>query len=500
MDYGKSWAIVAFGSLVLLGAAYAEPANLDSRVAAFEKGLRPAVRMATAPKVRWTIKERMKHYKIPGVSLAIIENGKVAFAKAYGVKEAGTNDKVNTETVFSVGSLSKMGAATAVLKLTAKGVLDLDKDVNQYLKTWKVPENDFTKAQAVTLRGLMSHTAGLTLHGFGDFKPGEALPTVVNTLDGTGPSDNVPVRAFYQPGTDWSYSGGGTTVTQLVLTDMMGKDFPAVTKNQVFDDLGMARSTYQNPLPASHGNIAKAHDENGDVTALSRGWHAFPEMAASGLWTTPTEYALMMLSWMDSYHGKDGSFLPQSVAREMMSNVAHSPHGLGPVVRGHGMDRRFRHSGSNESYQAFMEGHLERGTGFVIFTNGVDGDALYDEIRRAVYDAYGWPYEEEIVVPTYEVKAETLEAYAGVYQVEDNGKSALSKRYLGKERTPTYKVSVKDGDLLVKGRKVLPVGPNQFVSSRNDIYYGFVRNLEGNIESLTIRRGEDTIAFDRQGD
>ena len=501
MDYSKLCAIVAFSAFIFASAGNAAPATLEIRVAAFEAGLRPAVRMVTAPEQRWPLAERMKHYKIPGISIAVIEGGKIIFAKGYGVKAAGGSDKVNTETVFSVGSLSKLGTATAVLKLASKDVVDIDAGANEYLKRWQVPSNKFTKAQAVTLRGLMSHSAGLSLGGFPDFKPGEKLPTVLDTLNGTGASQTVPVRAFYQPGTNWSYSGGGTTVTQLLLEDVTGNDFPALTRNQVFKPLGMNRSTYQNPLPLSHGNIAKAHDENGEVTALPRGWHAFPEMGASGLWTTPSDYARMMLAWMHSYHGDKDSYLPQTVAQDMMSEVGYSPFGLGPVLSGRGMSRRFRHSGSNESYRAYMEGHLEIGSGVVIFTNGTEGRGLYIEIRRAVADAFGWPFYQEIIVPDFEVDAGALTAFSGVYNVEHAGQTTLVKRYLGlKEDRQTFTVSVKDGGLLMSGHSVLALGPNQFVAEDGDTYFEFVRGLDGYVSGLVVRTANYAFALDRKAE
>ncbi|MEO0438747.1 MAG: serine hydrolase domain-containing protein [Pseudomonadota bacterium] len=343
---------------------------------------------------RWTLVERMDHYGVPGMSMALVRNFEISFTGTYGDRIKG-KEPVDTDTVFSVGSLSKTAAAMTALSLVSQGALDLDTDVNQYLTSWQIPGSRSANGKPVTLRRLLSHTSGTSVWGFGDFQPDEKLPSVLEILDGKDPAKNEPIRVVYEPGTDFRYSGGGITVAQLVTADVTGIDFEPLAERLVFSALGMSRSTFANPLPAAVGNIAHAYDSEGEPAALPRGWHGFAETGASGLWTTPTDYATMMLALIDSYRGGANSFLSQSVAQEALTSVPPSPHGLGPGVYGSGVDMIIRHSGANESYKAWYEFYPNRGEGVVIFTNGARGKELYSEILPAIRQQMNWPEQKK---------------------------------------------------------------------------------------------------------
>lgn len=284
--------------------------------------------------------------------------------------------------------------AALILRMAADGLVDLDKDVNEYLTSWKVPENEYTQLNNVTLRAILSHTAGFSQHGFGDFLPGEELPSAIETLNGAGPAKHGPVHLMFTPGERMDYSGGGTTVSQVLVEDVTGLSYIEAAKKYVFDPIGMDRSTFVNPLPASHGNIARAHDENGKPAALPRGWEAMPEMAASGLWTSADDLAAFVIALLKSYEGL-GSFLPQTLAEDMMSRVPESWHGLGPRLNGKDATRVFHHGGANNSYRAWIEGHLSSGDGIVVLTNSRDGHWIYAEMRKAAEDAFNWPVKAD---------------------------------------------------------------------------------------------------------
>ncbi len=333
-----------------------------------------------------TIAQRMQQHQVPGMSIAIIENNQIIWTKGFGLKQVGSKDQVDTNTVFSVGSVSKVAAAVATLRLVAQQKLELDKDVNQYLSQWKVPQNRYTRKQAVTLRHLMSHTAGFNVHGFGDFQPGAKLPTTLDTLNGRAPAKHDALKVEFTPGSQFRYSGGGTTVEQLIIEETTKQDFVSATQNLVFKPLAMNRSTYLNPLPPSHGNIAKAHNRNGQPTALPRGWEAMPEMAASGLWTTPTDLAKMMIALIKAHQGKTNDFLPQALVQDMMTPVSPSQFGLGPQL----YDDFFYHGGANDSYRAFIKANLKTGTGIVVLTNGSNGSALAREMVEFMNQLQGW--------------------------------------------------------------------------------------------------------------
>jgi len=236
---------------------------------------------------------------------------------------------------------------------------------------------------------ILSHTAGFNVHGFQDYEPGEALPTAIQTLNGSLPAKNDPVEVNFAPGSGFAYSGGGVIVSQVLVEDVTGLSYEEAARRYVFDPLGMTRSTFANPLPASHGDIARAHDEHGAPAGLPRGWEAMPELAASGLWTSARDLALLVIALNESVRD-EGTFLPQSLARDMMTRVPGSWHGLGPRLNGAGETRDFHHGGANNSYRAWIEGHLATGDGLVVLTNGTDGHWIYSELRQSAEDAFGW--------------------------------------------------------------------------------------------------------------
>ena len=255
-------------------------------------GLRPNVEVTNRAPERWRLEDRMAHHRVPGVSIAVIENGRVAWARGIGVTRAGGLDSVTPATLFQAASISKPVTQTAMLRLVEQGVLSLDADVNTYLTSWEVPESAHTATEKVTLRRIASHSAGLTVHGFPGYAQDVPVPTAVQVLNGAAPANTKPVLVDTTPGAITRYSGGGTTVMQHLLADVTGKPFPVLMRELVLQPAGMTRSTYDQPLPAARAaEAARAHRRDG--TVIPGGWHTYPEMAAAGLWTTPTD----LLTW-----------------------------------------------------------------------------------------------------------------------------------------------------------------------------------------------------------
>ena len=326
-----------------------------------------------------TLEDRMLHHGVPGVAIAVIRDGQLAEAGGFGVLQVGSSDPVNAETLFSMGSVSKVVAAILAHRMQAEGLLSLDIDVRHYLNSWQLPQN--APEGVVSLRRLLSHTAGFNIHGFADFEPGAALPTIYDTLNGVRPARHGPLRFIAAPGEHYQYSGGGYTLAQLVMTDVAQSPFPDLARQKLLGPMGMHRSTYQNPLPETTTNVAKAHNGWGRPVALPRGYEAMPEMAASGLWSSAQEMGTLVSLLIQSYRGDD-KFLPPTATQMMMQPVYPGEHGSGPRIEGEGDEKRFIHGGANNSYRAWIEGHLKTGHGLVILTNSTDGDALYREIRR----------------------------------------------------------------------------------------------------------------------
>jgi len=361
----------------------------EAAIAEVLSGLRGSIALTGAPPVRYTLAERMERYKVPGVSIAVYDSGRLVWARGFGVKEAGTTDSVTPTTLFQAASISKPVAATGMLQLVEEGKLALDTAVNRYLKSWQIPENRFTQRSPVTLRRLVSHSAGLTVHGFPGYASTDSVPTVPQILDGIKPANTAPVRVDTFPGEIWRYSGGGTTVMQLVVMDVTGEPFPAVMKRLVLDPIGMRNSTYEQPLPdALRSQAAAGHKEDG--TLVPGRWHTYPEMAAAGLWTTPTDLLTWAHEIAEAKAGRSTKVLDQATATEMLT-PQKPPMGLGPSLEGSGRAFNFSHGGANNGFRSHVIYFPETGQGAAVMTNGDNGGSLAQEVLYAIAATYQWP-------------------------------------------------------------------------------------------------------------
>jgi CubicO group peptidase (beta-lactamase class C family) len=484
-------------TLILAVASPAWAADGDP-LAALDHGLRPDVIAAGQATPAWSLAERMAHHKVPGVAIAVLRDGKVVKAVGYGVREAGTRDKVDGDTLFSVGSISKVVTATTTLRLVADGRLDLDRDVDDYLKRWKLPASAEVPDPRVSLRMLMSHTSGLGVHGFADYQPAEPLPTLVQVLNGEKPAKNEAVRFKSPPGRLNDYSGGGVTVEQAVLEDATGQGLDGLAQSLVFKPLGMTRSTFESPLSAARGNIAKAHDGQGAPTALPRGWESFAEAGASGLWTSAGDLGRLVGGLIDSYQGL-GDLLPQPLATTMMTEVSPSPFGLGPRLGGAGPGRYFFHLGANQSYLAFMEGYLETGDGFVILTNGSNGLALIAEVRNALADAVGQGAHPPLRAVA--LRAPPSPDFAGRYRLDPATPIALRRALADNFDHDSLQVGVAGDTVSItaagqdKPSPLTPLGPALFAQSTLYAFtFEFHRDAWGKVRGLTVAMPETNSA------
>ncbi|HEY2011864.1 MAG TPA: serine hydrolase domain-containing protein [Bryobacteraceae bacterium] len=372
-------AAILLSSALLIGAA-----DPDQKIQRVEQGLRPPSAPKGQPVPQMSIAERLRFYKVPGVSVAVITGGKVEWARGYGSTSAEGGKPVNAETLFQAASISKHVAAMVALHLVDEGKLSLDEDVNVKLRSWKVPENQFTATQKVTLRRLLNHSAGLTVHGFPGYALGAPVPSLVEILDGKKPANTPPIRVDIVPGTQWRYSGGGYEVMQQLVMDVTGKPFPQLAREIVLGPLGMTRSTYEQPLPPGlAGNAASAHGADG-ATIPGR-WHTYPEMTAAGLWTTPSDLARVVHELQTGGH-----VLKAETQRQMLTKVL-GDYGLGLALSETDGQKAFSHGGSNAGFQCLMFAYREGGRGAVVMTNGDRGGALANEILRSIAAEYGWP-------------------------------------------------------------------------------------------------------------
>jgi len=367
------------------GEAEARIERIANRIDAVEVG------KGEAP-VTLDLEKLMKLYNVPGFSVAVIEDYKIAWSKSYGVTEPGGKTPVTAKTLFQAGSISKPVAAAGMLALVQQGKLSLDEDVNQKLKSWKVPENEFTKSEKVTLRRLASHSAGLTVHGFPGYDVNEKVPTLVQILNGEKPANTEAIRVDFVPGTDERYSGGGITIEQQLMIDVSGKKFPALMEETVLDKIGMTDSSYEQPPPVERAAMT-AGGAYGDGQEVHAKWHVYPEMAAAGLWTTPTDLAKFAIEIALSKHGKSNKVLTQKTAQEMLTPQSKD-FGIGFALS---KDRpgEFGHDGADEGFQAMLVMNSETGQGVAVMANSDYGILVAQEYVRSLAKEYNWKYKPE---------------------------------------------------------------------------------------------------------
>jgi CubicO group peptidase (beta-lactamase class C family) len=335
-----------------------------------------------------TIGQRMSEAGVPAVSVAFIENGKVSWSRTFGEVLAGSCRQASPETLFQAASLSKAVTAAAALRMVDMGQLSLDRDVLAQLKGWRLPNG--TDGPAITLRQLLSHTAGLSVAGYPGYAAGGPVPTLAESLAGAGKTNTPALRLFAAPGGQMAYSGGGYSVVQLLMTEASGQSFETLADRILLRPAGMNRSSFQQPLSAAQKQVAaRAHDAQGRPVA--GGGHIYPELAAAGLWTTAADYARFLIAIQDSWAGGRGALLRSQTARAMVNPVM-SNYGLGVVAAGPGGRWFITHGGSNEGFQcrfaAFLDGSRQ---GVVIMTNSENGGRLAAAIQRTLAQAYGWP-------------------------------------------------------------------------------------------------------------
>jgi CubicO group peptidase (beta-lactamase class C family) len=361
--------------------------DVEARVARIENGLlNPFAVKGQAP---YKLAERMERYKVPGVSIAFFEHGQVTWARGYGYADVAQKTPVTPETRFQAASISKPVTALAALHLVEEEQLALDEDVNAKLKSWTVPESEFTRKQKVTLRRLLTHSAGLTVHGFPGYASDEQVPTIVQVLDGEKPANTAAVRVDTEPGKTSRYSGGGFTVIQLLLTDIAGKPFPELMSDLVLQAAGMNRSTYQQPLPQEmRGSEATPYRASGE--AVKGGPHTYPEMAVAGLWTTPSDLGRLAIEVEREYDGVSRKIVRPTLARQYLT-VQKGDFGLGIEVKGSGHSLEFTHAGGNAGYRCVLVDFPKRHQGVAIMTNSDSGAQIANALLRAIAEEYGWP-------------------------------------------------------------------------------------------------------------
>jgi CubicO group peptidase (beta-lactamase class C family) len=438
-----------------------------------------------------TIAEALRFRRVPGCAVAVVADGEVAWAAGYGILGADEAAVVADDTIFQACSISKPVAAIVALRLVREGQLDLDQDVNAYLREWRVPPNGDWQPR-VTLRQLLSHTGGLTCCWYPGYRRDAPQPTLLQTLRGESPANTPRVFATNLPGSQMRYSGSHYSVVQQLLMEVTGQSFASLARELVFAPLGMAHSGYETDFPARHtGATAIGHDAGGERTAGD--WRVLPESAAAGLWTTTADLARLAVAVTDAWAGRSSSLLDQATAREMLTPQVGG-WGLGWNLVTAGPMTRFAHGGSNIGYRCALAAWPEYGVGAAVMTNGDEGSALVKEIVDAIAREYDWPDGQTGLRrgPAEATSPEMTATYAGTYG--------------DKEQRPL--VVATDGERLLltaPGQPPLalrPDGLHRYRAGALDTAVTFeigtsIKDRSGDVVGLTLRQGGEELRLSR---
>ena len=386
--------------------------ELLDRISRIEHSIQPILQIEGEEVPTYSIEDRLKELNIPGISIAVVNNGKLEWAKGYGFADKSENRLVDSLTMFLAGSISKPVSAIRAHQLVEEGKMSLDANINDYLSSWKVPDNEFTTREKVTLRRILNHTAGLTVWGFPGYDKGDTIPTVVEVLDGKGNTDSV--RVYKEPGESWMYSGGGYTIMQLAITDVEGMPFPETMQQRVLDPLGMRASTFEIPLPeAFQGLAATGYRGNGDE--VEGKWPIYPEMAAAGLWTTPSQLIQYAMEIQKIHQTKKNGILKYETVEAMLT-PGMNDHGLGPGIG----EFTFGHGGADEGFRADLTAWKDTPNALVIMVNS-DNGSIIGEVKMAIAKAYNLPGIEPNIKKVVQIPEEKLIKYTGKYRIEALG-------------------------------------------------------------------------------
>lgn len=464
------------------------PADVQAKIARVQNGLLPSVVIKGEPLPTMKLDDRMRYYHVPGVSIAFFDHDQLVWTRAYGVSDSQTGRPVTPETLFQAGSISKPIAAVGALRLVEEGKLKLDENVNNELISWKLPENEFTTNQKVTLRRILSHSAGLNVHGFPGYELTQPLPSVVQILNGAEPANPPPVRVETVPGSVWSYSGGGTTLMQLMMMDATGKSFPSLMHDLVLGPIAMSHSTYEEPLPlVLRSSAAHGYKANGEP--VLGGFHVYPEMAAAGLWTTPSDLALAAIEVQKAYAGSSNKVLSQTLAREMLTPQKGN-WGLGFELEKPGATPRFDHFGVNEGFVSLLQAYRDKDQGIVIMTNGQQGEKLITEILRAVAREYAWPDFQPSQHTLVKLTPDAVKNLEGTYDEHDpdgQDKLTISVRNGHPYLAGSYSVGSTYHFTISEPVELLPETQQQyFTLQTGDTSFRFERNDQGLVDRCVI--------------
>lgn len=474
--------------LAFLASCSSADKETERKIHEVENSLAPAVVFGDSI-TNSNLEVRMRQTGIRGLSIAVIKDYKIAWAKAYGWADSAAGRRVTTDTRFQAASISKSINSLGILRLIQEGKLEGEADINQYLKSWQFPYDSVAEGKKINTYNLLSHTGGLTVHGFPGYTPGDSLPTLVQILNGERPANTAAVRSQFAPGLRFQYSGGGTTISQLLLQDITGQDYASYMEANVLKPLGMNNSSYQQP-PASGSDLATGYYMNGKP--VKGNYHVYPEQAAAGLWTTPTDLARYIIECQLALEGRSSKVLSQEMMKKRMTPYIDTAAALGVFIHNTGSEKYFNHNGGNEAFLCTSFGSLEGGNGVVIMVNG-ENFAVITELLNSVARVYGW---KDFYKPEYRklIKPDQseLDAYTGRF-------------LLG---TDTIRIFRRNNSLFAQQNGEPAMG-FELMFSHTDSFsireepaarFSVQRNQQGGVAGLRLHQGQMNLEMKRMED
>ena len=399
--------------------------DVEARITQVESSLAGQVQIEGMP-AKWTLAERMKYYRANGVSIAVIKDYKIEWAKGYGWADSAEQRPTTTTTLFQAGSNSKSLNAVGILKLVQEGKLDLYSDINNYLRSWKFPYDSLSKGKKITLANLLSHTAGLTVHGFPGYEKGDTIPTLTQILNGEKPANTAAVRSMYEPSLKYEYSGGGTTISQLIVQDVTGQPYDVYMWNNVLKPMGMTSSSYTQPPSISRQGLLATGYYN-DGKPVKGKYHIYPEQAAAGLWTSATDLARYVIETQLSLAGRSQKVLSKKMTELRLTPYIDSSAAFGVFVLSKNGTKYFTHGGVDEGFVSQYVGSFEGGNGVAVMTNTYN-TTLFNEIINSVATVYNWKdFYNPTIKKVVGVPDSLVQAYVGKYKFREDTLSVIRK-------------------------------------------------------------------------
>jgi CubicO group peptidase (beta-lactamase class C family) len=359
------------------------------------------------------VTQLLRDFRVPGAAIAIIQDGKVSYLKTFGLGES--NRAITRDSVFGVASLSKLVTAWGVMHLVDKGRLDLDAPISSYLTPEQLTRFNSISAQ-ITARQLLSHTSGLAFRSVSEYWPGDSIPTLEDEL-GRKSANGAPVlRQTTPPGSEWSYSGGGYGLLQVIIENVSGKPFAQYMGDAMLKPLGMNHSFFGNPETDAPPRVVVHYDETGKpIQRLG-----YANLAAAAFYTTISDFSKMALADVT----RNGHDVVKASDFQMMESAApgtKETFGLGYFIEHlHSGESIVGHDGSDIGWNSIYRIIPSRHGAFIMFTSSSTGLAVY---AQAICRWYKTLYDEDR--PDY-CKPSGLEIIVDLYR---SGVSSAVQRY-----------------------------------------------------------------------